>query len=366
MPSYDDVKQFIASAIDRREQADTPPFLIPSDYWKDFCKYSSYVPKLPDDELPFIRQHSWHLTGDGCHEYYFGSQSYRRSILEEYEYLARILELTAPMGEDPSAIGFDTPYGKLNRDRLRYLQVLADIIRNGAFLRDRPQSVLEIGGGYGGLASTVMAANPRTSYVIVDLEETLFYSSVYLRNTFGPDRVVLCDQRQAVSALEPGKFYMVPQSQYAQVQGWKFDLAINQQSMQEMNQQQVDHYCDLLENVAQLFYSCNLSQHTQILCREKKVVTGLNNFLLYRFPNVLWDSRKEAGLCWSILTRFPTMETAVRYTKILLSESSAVAGFYRALWKRPLRRFSDVRLQRLILRCGAPPAAGAPAEARNA
>ena len=53
--------------------------------------------------------------------------------------------------------------------------------------------------------------------------------------------------------LSEGVVYLVPQSQAAVLEQYTFDLAINQQSMQEMNQEQVDRYCNLIKKDYEVF-----------------------------------------------------------------------------------------------------------------
>ena len=349
--AYDDVKQFISDAIVARSRDEIPDYLKPSKYWLDFCKFSAYVRRLDNQELGHIRNHTWHLTGDSYQSYYFGSPVENRCLAEEYEYLVGRLGIELRMGEDERGIGFDTRWGKLNRDRIRHLQVLVDLREHGAFSSDRPQTLLEIGGGFGGLAAVIMSYNPAVTYVLLDLEETLFYQAIYLSNTFGRERVVLCDQGRPMPQLEPGRFYLVPQAQYQLIENVKFDLAINQQSMQEMNQLQVDHYCNLLERTSVLFYSANLDQHSQTVQDEKKIVAGLNAFLLGRFGPVLWDSYRDDSPILRLLRRWRTINSAIYHIKLLMSRSSAASRLYRLVRREPLRRFSDFNLQRLILRC---------------
>ena len=348
---YQRIKDFIAAAIDQRQGGDVPDFLRPSDYWGESFKYSEYVRTLPPDELKRIRYHTWHLTSDHYQIYYFGTDANKRCLLEEYDYLSGMLEGPAAFAEDDSGIGFDTDRGKLSIDLVRYLLVLVDLVRHGPISADGPRTVLEIGGGYGGLARLCMDFNPATAYVILDLAETLFFSAVNLTNAFGADRVVLCDRSGPPPSAEPGRFYLVPQSRHELVRPMRFDLAINQQSMQEMNQQQVSHYCDILAATTGQFYTCNLHHHSQKLRDETGIVTDLNDALRGRFPEVVWDSEKAESCLTRFIRRHPSIGFLHAGAKILGSQNARIARAYRGLTGRPLRQFSDARLQRLILRC---------------
>jgi putative sugar O-methyltransferase len=190
--TYRHIKSYLVAALEQRKRGDVPQFLQPSIYWQDFSRFTSYVRTLPDEELKFIRYHTWHLTSDQYGFYYFCLDATRRALLEEYEFLSKKLGSATRLGEDDYGIGFDTDEGKISCDMVRYLMVLVDLVKHGAFATTGPQTIIEIGGGYGGLARMCVTLNPATAYVLVDIEETLFYQAVYLTNAFGSDRVVLC------------------------------------------------------------------------------------------------------------------------------------------------------------------------------
>lgn len=97
----------------------------------------------------------------------------------------------------------------------------------------RPQSVLEIGGGYGGLAR--IFALKGIDYTITDLPESLFFAEVFLRSN-GIENV------QLIPAGQPLGHY---------------DMAINQGSFGEMPQGMVDYWAEALRGKAKHVYSLN-------------------------------------------------------------------------------------------------------------
>ena len=274
---------FVQEEIARRD-ALPAGVLIPSDYWKDYNRFSSYVRTLPDEELQYIRRHTWHLTGDRYDHYHFISDRLRRQIVQQYESTLPQLDGFRPQ-EPPDGIGVDTQYGRLNSGILRYSVVLGDLLSAGLLAREGALRVLEIGGGYGGLALLCLQFNPRVAYVICDLEESLFIQGVFLSRHLGADRVKL----GLPAALEPGCVYLAPQTRAEGLQDLRFDFALNQQSMQEMTLPQVEHYCSILEHCAGRFYSCNRRSHGASIVRGKGLVADLHQALARRFP-VVWDS----------------------------------------------------------------------------
>lgn len=349
---YENIRSFVRDSLERRNHADVHEFLRPSVYWQDFSRYTAYVRTLPASELKFIRNHTWHLNSDQYGFYYFCLDGSRRALLEEYHYLKRKLNVQVSFGEDQSGLGFETDEGRISKDVVRYLLVLNDLVKHRAISISGEQTILEIGGGYGGLARMCLALNPATAYVIVDIEETLFFQAVYLTNTFGSDRVVLCGPRETlITKPKPGHIYLVPQSDFKKVLGCQFDLAINQQSMQEMNEMQIENYCDLMQKNTRQFYSCNISQHSKVVTDKTGIIEGLNAYLIRKFQSIVWDSENEAGLITRILRRFPRLEIAWSEIVTMASHVEFIQKAYHSVFKRPLRRFSDVNLRRLIFRC---------------
>lgn len=286
MSRFAHILAFVQEEIARRE-ALPAGVMTPSDYWRDYNGFSSYVRTLPDEELKYIRRHTWHLTGDRYDSYLFASNRLRRRVIKQYESMLPRLGDFRPQ-EPTDGIGLDTQYGRLNSGILRYSVALGDLISAGLLSRSNAPRVLEIGGGYGGLALLCLQYNPRISYVVCDLEESLFIQGVFLSRHLGADKVRL----GLPAAPEPGVVCLVPQTRAEGLAGLRFDFAVNQQSMQEMTQLQVEHYAELLAKCAAKFYSCNRSSHGAGVVRDKGLVANLHETLGKRFA-VLWDSTDQ-------------------------------------------------------------------------
>jgi hypothetical protein len=92
-----------------------------------------------------------------------------------------------------------------------------------------------------------------------------------------------------LDALQPGHVYLLPQSRADTLERLRFDLALNQQSMQEMNAPQVARYCEILEKCAARFYSCNRRSHGAGVVASKGLIPDLHAYLAGRFT-IVWDS----------------------------------------------------------------------------
>jgi hypothetical protein len=292
----DNIKRFVDRAIQERD-ASTDPKRKASDIWQFGIDVIGYVRQLDEAELKFLRRHTFHFTGDNYQRYSYGSTGDRNGLLEQTETaFGRLPGFSVE--ETSSGIGYDGPRGRISFDLLRYVTVLADLVEAGCLSPVDRKDILEIGGGYGGLARTVLAYSPGCSYTLCDLEETLFYSAVYLKNMIGEDRIHLVEDTLVDSQLTPGHFFLVPQARLDRIRA-RFDLTLNQQSMQEMTEAQVARYFEFMSGHSTLFYSRNYPSHDSIANADfvggHNLVRGLNDFIRNSFPTVVWSGPKETG-----------------------------------------------------------------------
>jgi hypothetical protein len=150
-----------------------------------------------------------------------------------------------------------------NRDVVAYWERAALLWQAGFLDRDSPRflkegsRVLEIGGGYGGLAYHISRVAKNIEYVVVDLPESLAYSAIYL----------------TVVAPET-KWLFLSNYRWRQLSG-HFDLAINTLSFSEMTETQVRTYLvglgELIALKGFLFEQNQDSRHEGFLFAEQIV-----------------------------------------------------------------------------------------------
>jgi hypothetical protein len=278
------IKNFVINSINYRSNAG--PIVNPSIYWTDFAKNIRYVYDLDCLELERIRFHTYHLTSDSYLTYYFANLAYKTLLDSGYKYFVRLGQLQL-IEEGCNGIGVETAHGKISHDLLRYMGLAADLFSSQTLTPDSSKHILEIGGGYGGLARMVIVNSPKSSYFICDLEETIFFSATYLRNNFGSERVHLIDSPLFDSDVQEGHFYIVPQSRIDHLDNLHFELVISQQSLQEMTNDQVQRYCTWIQGKADEFYSCNLPDHAEIAI-EKGLVQKLPDIFRSYFGLPKW------------------------------------------------------------------------------
>ena len=121
-----------------------------------------------------------------------------------------------------------------------------------------PTTILEIGGGYGGLAVKLRRQWPLARYVIVDLEEAQVLQSYYLDACERTQAGQLPDGTPSLHSLGCIDLVGVDQLQSIEQQSW--DLVINMRSMQEMDPPEIARYFRFLQSTVRIggiFYNVN-------------------------------------------------------------------------------------------------------------
>lgn len=135
----------------------------------------------------------------------------------------------------------------VNHDTITY-QERINILEEGGvlqYLREIQKkkgklNILEIGGGYGALGFWFQSSFPNIQYTIIDLPESLLFSSIYLSQTC-PKSKICFGIEKSDQGLRFVPNYMSDHLDES------FDLIINTLSMSEMSPFQVKHYADLMK-----------------------------------------------------------------------------------------------------------------------
>ena len=266
-----EIKAKVAAMLDERGalEGGQAPGAGPSRYWSDFCAFFDYLPGLPEESYEKLRLHTYHLTGDNYQRYYFGDA---RAFLAtgEWEALTAGLPNGFVLNEPEGGIGFRYPDGRfLSLDVLRFQRIVTNLYRHGILSRltgvqGRRPRVLEIGGGYGGLAHHLQrVCGGRLSYFGVDLPETLLFSASYLALQNPGKKLYLYDHgdfegRVRSGALDAYDFVLLPNYALEGLGKTSFDLVLNLASFQEMTADQVAWYLDFIQAHCQgMLYSWN-------------------------------------------------------------------------------------------------------------
>ncbi len=155
-------------------------------------------------------------------------------------------------------IGWDVNGRIVNHDIFGWQEKLAYLDFSGILLGLRKRigmgfgiNILELGGGYGGLAYFFKAALPEANYFIVDLPESLLFSAVYLAITGGEFDHTIYDGTNLEQVLENNAgFKFISNFMFDDlVEPLKIDLMINTSGLPSMSLEQVEHYAAGIEKM---------------------------------------------------------------------------------------------------------------------
>ncbi len=151
-------------------------------------------------------------------------------------------------------IGWNVDGRTVSYDSYVYLERIAVLHECGVLDRlrkiaaeGRTPYVIEIGGGFGGLAYYLANLIPQLRIVIVDIPESLIFSSLYLSLALENGTHIYARPEEPADTFlsdTPGCSF-IPNYLFDGLLGAgpRFDLAINTLSMSEMDAAQVEYYC---------------------------------------------------------------------------------------------------------------------------
>jgi putative sugar O-methyltransferase len=157
-------------------------------------------------------------------------------------------------------IGWNCDGRTVSFDTYTYLERLAALHDCGLIERlrmiaseGRTPCIVEIGGGFGGLSYYLSQLVPEARIAIVDIPESLIFSSLYLSLLLPQKEQIYARPEAADETLVPSTpgCTFVPNYLFDKVieSHVEFDLAINTLSMSEMDESQVEYYCQGLNHL---------------------------------------------------------------------------------------------------------------------
>ena len=196
-------------------------------------------------------------------------------------------------------INFDLDGRSISRFIIDFVY-FADSIKRIINDRSKPLKIIEIGGGYGGLARVLKQVYPNAKMVLFDLPETNTISTYYLSHSFPNAKMMIMANYEKKKLFE-ADFTVLPGWLMTEITDSSVDLVINTRSMMEMEKIIVDQYVEQIQRVTKpggYFYCIN---------RHKKMKSGWQRpFLFHEMPfdkkwevvflRTKWDQRRIGEL----------------------------------------------------------------------
>lgn len=238
--------------------------------YKDMQEYGGQLSPVDAWDLDAHSNNQGDITFGDMLPLWIGSGAIRAitpDILEKYQPFLNECDLLELI---PSFL--DADIGEDYTRRIADLGTIIDVNLIVAHLQHRGDDsvhFLEIGGGYGRLAEAFMGLfGHQAKYVIVDaVPESLVYAYLYLSKNF-PDRKIWFYYIDNSFDLRTHDCYIIPAWHFSELNSYQFDVCINVDSMQEMSQEQVEHYVWLFDQATRLGGEIYLSNSRDYHQRE--------------------------------------------------------------------------------------------------
>ena len=148
----------------------------------------------------------------------------------------------------------------LSSDFLRTLVFCLEI-QKFCNIPDGKFNILEIGAGYGALARTLKLSFPQSSYVIIDIPESLYFSAAFLRLNFPDSKSCFVSSLSCLSGpVNDFDFVFVPTLLADQLLGNDFELFCNTASFGEMKNSVIHYWMDFVQNRVAVKYFFGLNR----------------------------------------------------------------------------------------------------------
>ncbi len=197
-----------------------------------------------------LRRHAHRVGGASPDAYESGDAAARYRHERKFAALERAGGNGLLAYEPPrlGGFGFEIGSGLVNIDTLRFSEAMIALER-AELLREIATEgvVVEIGGGWGGLAYQLKSRFPGVTYVIVDRPERFLLSAVYLLSMFPDARPVFWHGSATDSGqLEGADFVFVPEAEAASVPLERVDLVASVASFETLPAASIDRHLDWL------------------------------------------------------------------------------------------------------------------------
>ncbi len=218
---------------------------------------------------------------------------------EKRDIKKRFNQLYEMMGEDIFNIPFNKLIGKprnlkfifknktfnLNFDDLYHVYSAWQIKRVCKLLNKVPSTILEVGAGYGNLASKLKTIFKNSKYLIIDLPEVLLIQNYYL-NIFDSNLKIINlidNSKKNIKDLNNHNFdiALIPFNMFKNFKNIQFELAINTRSFGEMPREVLENYIKWIQDnicIDGLLYNTNRYVFTKSKDKNKLRDYPYDNF----------------------------------------------------------------------------------------
>ena len=200
--------------------------------------------------------------------------------------------LDAPLIGNPYGFYIDGKFIRAGADYHHYYAtIISRLIRGGG-----RKSVMELGGGYGGMAYYLMRDNSDITFIDFDLPENLALASFYLMSAFPDKKIALFGEVDLLAEdLKQFDAVMMPNFEIDRISDGSVDLVFNSYSLAEMDSETIANYINNFNRTAsKCIFHGNHTRNCLVSADVFGIDTGKFD-LLYRAP-ALWNMARNIDM----------------------------------------------------------------------
>jgi putative sugar O-methyltransferase len=294
-------------------QKNAPGFYQVSNEWLPIYKkhLKTVMKALEDEDIPALQtiyQNFWRdpcstgLLGFSAHmkKQYFGRRIQRKhKKLHLFSGLHRIKLWRSLMGPNASLPDLSSPAignpfycfidGQMIKSGSDYLHYYASSIgRLTNFGKKRV--VVEIGGGYGGMAYYLLRDQSNLTYVDFDLPENMALTAYYLLNAFPEKKAVLYGEAELTpDCIAKNDLVIMPNFELEKMGSNSVDLVFNSYSLAEMSPETIAQYIAMVSRITKKYFLHVNHTVYSLVTADEFGIDPKQFTLIYKLP-ALWNA----------------------------------------------------------------------------
>ncbi len=196
--------------------------------------------------------------------------------------------VSSPIG-NPFGFELDGVFVPHGSDYLHYYATAVNRLAR----KQKSAVVMELGGGYGGMAYFLLRDSTETAYVDFDLPENLALTAYYLLRAFPALKVVLYGEEElSGDTLHNYRIVLMPNFEIAKLPRDSVDVVFNSYSLAEMSAEAIDEYIKHMTRISRKYFM-HVNHMTSSLVKADDF--GIERYgyeLLHRKP-ALWNRGRK-------------------------------------------------------------------------
>jgi putative sugar O-methyltransferase len=173
-----------------------------------------------------------------------------------------------------------------------YLHYYATVLNRLVAEADRP-TVVELGGGYGGMAYFLVRNSPKTTYVDFDLPENLALTAYYLLRAFPGMKIALYGEEElSTSTLENNRIVLMPNFEISKLPANCATAVFNSYSLAEMSAEAIEEYVKQMTKISRKYF-LHVNHTRRSLVSADNFGIERHGYQLLHRKAALWNQGRE-------------------------------------------------------------------------